>query len=96
MNDLQFAGRYECLPIRCSGRLISLQNEQDHDGLRVRRLLYFVGRGSSFLRRSDPYLSNYITPQHIRPSSSNLTPFSAVTFCPEYGVPHVTSNKAQH
>jgi hypothetical protein len=27
MNDLQLAGRYQCLPIRCSGRLISLQNE---------------------------------------------------------------------
>jgi hypothetical protein len=27
MNDLQFAGRYQCLPITCSGRLISLQNE---------------------------------------------------------------------
>jgi hypothetical protein len=27
MNDLQFAGTYQCLPIRCSGRLISLQNE---------------------------------------------------------------------
>jgi hypothetical protein len=27
MNDLQFAVRYQCLPIRCSGRLISLQNE---------------------------------------------------------------------
>jgi hypothetical protein len=27
MNDLQFVGRYQCLPIRCSGRLISLQNE---------------------------------------------------------------------
>jgi hypothetical protein len=27
MNDLQFAGRYQCLSIRCSGRLISLQNE---------------------------------------------------------------------
>jgi hypothetical protein len=27
MNDLQFAGRYQCLPIRCSGRLISLRNE---------------------------------------------------------------------
>jgi hypothetical protein len=27
MNDLQFAGRYKCLPIRCSGRLISLRNE---------------------------------------------------------------------
>jgi hypothetical protein len=27
MNALQFAGRYQCLPIRCSGRLISLQNE---------------------------------------------------------------------
>jgi hypothetical protein len=27
MNDLQFDGRYQCLPIRCSGRLISLHNE---------------------------------------------------------------------
>jgi hypothetical protein len=27
MNDLQFAGKYQYLPIRCSGRLISLQNE---------------------------------------------------------------------
>jgi hypothetical protein len=27
MNDLQFSGRYRCLPIRCSGRLISLHNE---------------------------------------------------------------------
>jgi hypothetical protein len=27
MNDLQFAGRFQCLPIRCSGRLMSLQNE---------------------------------------------------------------------
>jgi hypothetical protein len=27
MNDLQFAGRYQCLQIRCSGRLISLNNE---------------------------------------------------------------------
>jgi hypothetical protein len=27
MNDLKFAGRYQCLPIRRSGRLISLQNE---------------------------------------------------------------------
>jgi hypothetical protein len=27
MNGLQFAGRYQCLPIRCSGRLISLHNE---------------------------------------------------------------------
>jgi hypothetical protein len=25
INYLQFAGRYQCLPIRCSGRLISLQ-----------------------------------------------------------------------
>jgi hypothetical protein len=27
MNDLHFAGRYQCLPIRCSGILISLHNE---------------------------------------------------------------------
>jgi hypothetical protein len=27
MNDLQFAERYQCLSIRYSGRLISLQNE---------------------------------------------------------------------
>jgi hypothetical protein len=27
INDLHFSGRYQCLPIRCSGRLISLQNE---------------------------------------------------------------------
>jgi hypothetical protein len=27
MNVLQFAGRYQCLPIRSSGRLISLHNE---------------------------------------------------------------------
>jgi hypothetical protein len=27
MNNLQFAGRYQCLPIRCSVRLISLQKE---------------------------------------------------------------------
>jgi hypothetical protein len=27
MNDLQFAGRYQCLPIRCSVRLISLHKE---------------------------------------------------------------------
>jgi hypothetical protein len=27
MNGLQFAERYQCLPIRCSGRVISLQNE---------------------------------------------------------------------
>jgi hypothetical protein len=27
MNDLEFAGRYQYLPIRCSGRLISPQNE---------------------------------------------------------------------
>jgi hypothetical protein len=27
MNALQFAGRCECLPIRCPGRLISLENE---------------------------------------------------------------------
>jgi hypothetical protein len=27
MNDLQFAGRYKCLPISCSGLLISLQDE---------------------------------------------------------------------
>jgi hypothetical protein len=27
MNDLQFAMRYQCLPIRCSGCLVSLQNE---------------------------------------------------------------------
>jgi hypothetical protein len=31
MNDLQFAGRRQCLPIRCSGRLISLQNEHPID-----------------------------------------------------------------
>jgi hypothetical protein len=33
MNDLQFVGRYQCLPIRCSGRLISLQNEHPIQGL---------------------------------------------------------------
>jgi hypothetical protein len=27
MNDLQFAVRCQCLPIRCSGRLISLRNK---------------------------------------------------------------------
>jgi hypothetical protein len=27
MNDLQFARRYQCLPIRCSEHLISLKNE---------------------------------------------------------------------
>jgi hypothetical protein len=27
MNDLQFVVRYQGLPIRCSGRLISLHNE---------------------------------------------------------------------
>jgi hypothetical protein len=27
MNDLHFAGRYQCLRIRCSGLLISLHNE---------------------------------------------------------------------
>jgi hypothetical protein len=27
MNDLQFAGRYQYLPKRCSGHLISPQNE---------------------------------------------------------------------
>jgi hypothetical protein len=27
MNDLRFAGRYQCLPIGCFGRLISVQNE---------------------------------------------------------------------
>jgi hypothetical protein len=27
MNDHQFARRYQFLPVRCSGRLISLQNE---------------------------------------------------------------------
>jgi hypothetical protein len=27
MNELQFAEGYQCLPIRCSGRLISLHNE---------------------------------------------------------------------
>jgi hypothetical protein len=31
MNDLQFAGRYQCLPVRCSGRVISLQNEHSID-----------------------------------------------------------------
>jgi hypothetical protein len=25
MNGLQLAGRYQCLPIRCSGRLLSLR-----------------------------------------------------------------------
>jgi hypothetical protein len=33
MNDLQFTGRYQCLPIRCSGRLISLQNEHLYNGV---------------------------------------------------------------
>jgi hypothetical protein len=28
MSDLQYAGRYQCLPIRCSGPLIRLQNER--------------------------------------------------------------------
>jgi hypothetical protein len=32
MNDLQFAWRYQCLPIRCSGRLISLRNEHSLKG----------------------------------------------------------------
>jgi hypothetical protein len=27
MNDLQLAWRYQCLPVRCSGRLIGLHNE---------------------------------------------------------------------
>jgi hypothetical protein len=27
MNDLQFAGRYQFMLIRCSGRLISMRNE---------------------------------------------------------------------
>jgi hypothetical protein len=33
MNDLQFAGRYQCLPIRCSECLISLQNEHSIRGI---------------------------------------------------------------
>jgi hypothetical protein len=34
MTVLQFAGRYQCLPIRCSGRLISLQNERPKERLK--------------------------------------------------------------
>jgi hypothetical protein len=33
MNDLNFAGRYQCLQIRRSGRLISLHNEYSIQGV---------------------------------------------------------------
>jgi hypothetical protein len=35
MNDLHFVRRYQCLPIRCSGRLISLQNEYPIDTIKT-------------------------------------------------------------
>jgi hypothetical protein len=46
MNDLQFAGRYQCLPIRCSERLTSLQNEHPiYSGYKKKRMghrAYFI------------------------------------------------------
>jgi hypothetical protein len=39
MKDLQFSGRYQCLPIRCSGRLISLHNEHSIEVVIYNRFL---------------------------------------------------------
>jgi hypothetical protein len=44
MNDLQFAGRYQCLPIRCSGRLISMQNEHSLGGVCMIDELVRIGK----------------------------------------------------
>jgi hypothetical protein len=40
MTDLQFAGRYPCLPIRCFGRLRSLQNKHP-----LKQFMYFICSG---------------------------------------------------
>jgi hypothetical protein len=42
MTDLQFAAIYQCLPIRCSGRLMSLQNEHSVHAVQLFTVLFLL------------------------------------------------------
>jgi hypothetical protein len=57
MNDLQFAGRYQCLPIKCSGRLVSC-TMNSIDELERERILQKNGE----MRNEELHIFN---PKHV-------------------------------